>query len=49
MIKHYNDDTNLAELAEDAVKNDSTTMFPIKDKDSNPLTPEYGYCVYKDA
>ena len=49
MIKHYNDDTNLAELAEDAVKNDSTTMFPIKDKDSNPLTTEYGYCVYKDA
>lgn len=49
MIKHYNDDTNLAELAEDAVKNESNTQFPIKDKDSNPLTPEYGYCVYKDC
>ena len=49
MIKHYNDDTNLAELAEDAVKNESNAMFPIKDKDSNPLTAEYGYCVYKDC
>lgn len=49
MIKHYNDDTNLAELAEDAVKNDGNAMFPIKDKDSNPMSAEYGYCVYKDC
>lgn len=48
-IKHYNDDTNLAELAEDAVKNDGNAMFPIKDKDSNPMSAEYGYCVYKDC
>ena len=50
LIKHYADDTNLAELAEDAAaKNESNTQFPIKDKDQNPLTAEYGYCVYKDC
>lgn len=34
MIKHYSDDTNLAELAEDATaRNEANTQFPIKDKD----------------
>ena len=50
LIKHYSDDTNLADMAEDVVKNNEGNLqFPVKDKDNNPLTPEYGYCVYKDC
>ena len=50
MIKHYTDDTNLADMAEDAIRsNELNTQFPIKDKDNNPLSAEYGYCVYKDS
>lgn len=26
-----------------------TNTFPTKDNDDNPLTAEYGYCVYKDT
>ena len=49
MIKHYADDTNLAELAEDAIKiGDGRQNFPLEDANKNPLSVEYGYCVYKD-
>ena len=37
-------------MAEDVVRqNDGNVQFPIKDKDQNPLSAEYGYCVYKDC
>lgn len=50
LIKQYTDDTNLAQQAEDEVRqNDGNSQFPVKDKDQNPLTAEYGYCVYKDC
>ena len=50
LVKHYADDTNLAQLSEDAVKlNDGNFQFPVKDKDNNPLSAEFGYCVYKDC
>ena len=49
-IKVYNDHFNLAQLAEGsgAVK-ETTNAFPTKDANENPLTCEYGYCVYKDS
>ena len=50
MIKQYADETNLADLAEDANKlNAADTKFPTTDAANNPLTAEYGYCVYKDC
>lgn len=50
LIKHYTDDTNLADMAEDVVRqNDGNMQFPVKDKDQNPITAEYGYCIYKDC
>jgi adenosine/AMP kinase len=34
LIKHYTDDTNLADMAEDVVRqNDGNAAFPVKDKD----------------
>ena len=50
-IRHYNDNTNLAEMGADS-QNKSTNgseTFPVKDKDGNTLTHEYGYCLYKDS
>ena len=26
-----------------------TNAFPTKDQNDNPLTTEFGYCVYKDS
>lgn len=50
MIKQYADETNLAEMGEDAQKlNQADTKFPTTDAANNPLTAEYGYCVYKDC
>jgi DNA replication licensing factor MCM3 len=50
LIKHYNDDTNLAAQSEDAInQNQANLQFPVADKDNNPLSAEYGYCVYKDS
>lgn len=50
LIKHYTDDTNLGEMAEDVQhQNEGNTQFPVKDKDQNPLSAEYGYCIYKDS
>lgn len=50
LVKHYNDPNNLADQAEDAVKplagNDT---FPVKDANDNPISAEYGYCMYKDT
>lgn len=50
-IRHYNDNTNLAEMGANS-QNKSTNgseTFPVKDKDGNTLTHEYGYCLYKDS
>lgn len=50
LIKNYTDDTNLADMAEDVTRpNEGNVQFPVKDKDNNPLSAEYGYCVYKDC
>ena len=50
-VRHYDDTTNLAEMGQDSSlkgTNGSET-FPVKDKDGNSLTHEYGYCLYKDS
>jgi DNA replication licensing factor MCM3 len=46
MIKNYNDNFNL-DSAQDG--SDSTNAFPTKDANDNPLSTEYGFCVYKDS
>jgi len=28
---------------------EQTNAFPTKDQNDNPLSAEYGYCVYKDS
>ena len=28
---------------------ESNNAFPTKDGDNNPLSAEYGYCVYRDT
>ena len=52
-IKNYNDPFNLALLANDIAggsqNKELTNAFPTKDAHGNPLTCEYGYCVYKDS
>lgn len=49
-IKHYNDHYNLAQLAEGAsVGGGVSNAFPTKDPNDNPLSAEYGFCVYKDS
>ena len=49
-IKHYRDNYNLAQLAEGAgLSGDHSNAFPTKDPNDNPLSAEYGYCVYKDS
>jgi DNA replication licensing factor MCM3 len=49
-IKNYNDQFNLAQLAENqGVSMEQTNAFPVKDQNDNPLSAEYGYCVYKDS
>ena len=51
LVKHYNDNTNLADLAEDATNKatEGNDAFPTMDNNENPLSAEYGYCVYKDS
>lgn len=50
LIKHYNDKYNLAQLAEgQGSTGESSNAFPTKDQNDNPLSAEYGYCVYKDS
>lgn len=49
-IKHYNDNTNLNQLAETGgAMGEQSNAFPTKDQNDNPLSAEYGYCVYKDS
>jgi DNA replication licensing factor MCM3 len=47
LIKHYDDKFNL-NRAEGDIK-EQTNTFPTKDANDNPLSAEYGYCVYKDS
>ena len=50
LIKQYNDQFNLTQLAEgEGSVTEQTNAFPTKDQDDNPLSAEYGYCVYKDS
>lgn len=51
-VKHYNDKFNLAQIAEGregTTTGESNNAFPVKDANENPLSTEYGYCVYKDS
>ena len=47
-IKHYADTNNLGEEEEEGRAGEQNNAFPTKDANDNPLTAEYGYCVYKD-
>lgn len=50
LIKTYNDSNNLNQLAETGgALTEATNAFPTKDQNDNPLSTEYGYCVYKDS
>mmetsp|Transcript_47771 Transcript_47771/g.35020 ORF Transcript_47771/g.35020 Transcript_47771/m.35020 type:complete len:148 (-) Transcript_47771:384-827(-) len=46
MLKHYNDFFNLGQPNDQA--KDLTNTFPTKDANDNPLSCDYGYCLYKD-
>jgi DNA replication licensing factor MCM3 len=49
-IKHYTDNLNFAEQRDGRQMNEeSNNVFPTKDVNDNPLSAEYGYCVYKDS
>jgi hypothetical protein len=50
LVKSYNDHYNLNQLASGAgaVKEENNS-FPTKDARDNPLTCDYGFCVYKDS
>lgn len=48
-IKTYNDNTNLAEMGDEKDKVISNDTFPTKDANDNPLSAEYGFCLYKDS
>lgn len=40
----------MAQLAEgQAIQGGGSNAFPTKDQNDNPLSAEYGYCVYKDS
>ena len=45
-VKHYTDDNNIADVEEEKTGNNA---FPTKDANDNPLSAEYGYCIYKDS
>lgn len=47
-IKQYNDANDLNSIA-DQSHTETTTAFPSKDANDNPLSAEYGYCIYKDS
>jgi hypothetical protein len=41
---------NLNQLAESGgALGEQTNAFPTRDQNDNPLSAEYGYCVYKDS
>lgn len=46
LIKHYDDKFNLNRAEGEK---EQTNTFPTKDANDNPLSAEYGYCVYKDS
>lgn len=48
-VVNYSDRFNLAQLA-DGMVNDrqESATIPNKDAQGNPLSTEYGYCIYKD-
>jgi DNA replication licensing factor MCM3 len=49
-IKNYNDQNNLSSLAEGGgAMNEDNNAFPSSDQNNNPMTTEYGYCIYKDS
>ncbi|CDW73635.1 mcm2 3 5 family protein [Stylonychia lemnae] len=49
-VKNYNDQFNLLQIAEnEGAVSEQTNAFPTKDQNDNPLSAEYGYCVYKDS
>lgn len=49
-VKIYNDTNNLNQLAEaGGALGEQSNAFPTKDQNDNPLSTEYGYCVYKDS
>lgn len=47
MIKNYNDQLNLNQGQGDS--SEQTNAFPTKDANDNPLSTEYGFCIYKDS
>jgi len=49
LVKHYNDNTNLADLADEAKGIEGNDAFPTTDHEQNPISAEYGYCLYKDS
>ena len=40
---------NLASQAEAVINGEDSNAFPTQDEQGNPLSTEYGYCVYKDS
>ena len=50
LVKNYNDQNNLNQLAETGgALGDKNNAVPTKDQNDNPLSTEYGYCIYKDS
>ena len=49
LIKNYNDKYNLAEQADAEGTGELNNAVPTKDNNDNPLSLEYGYCIYKDS
>ena len=49
LIKNYDDQYNLAEQAEGMTTGETNNAFITKDANDNPLSLEYGYCLYKDS
>ncbi len=48
-IKNYYDPNNVTQVAQDITSvTENNNGFPTKDQHDNPLSAEYGYCVYKD-
>lgn len=47
-VKEYTDINNIAEGG-DSLKTERGNAFPVKDANDNPLSAEYGFCVYKDS
>lgn len=48
-IKNYNDVANLQQLgSSNGMMSEANNAFRMSDENGNPLTTEYGFCVYKD-